>query len=102
MTMLTSLLGTKMLGFLALLWQEAAASPTPAAANEFTITEMVKNMGAVAIVVVIICAGQFSVASNVFAAGAAIRSNAGWPSSARLAKVRAVVVSPRAAAMAAA
>ncbi len=54
MTILTSLLGTKMLGFLALLWQEATPAPTPAADNTFTITEMIKNMGAVAIVVVII------------------------------------------------
>src|SRR5687767_2573608 len=43
-----------MLGFLALLWQEATPAATPAGGNEFTITEMVKNMGAVAIVVVII------------------------------------------------
>jgi len=54
-TILTTLLGTKMLGFLVFLLQEATPSPAAAsAANEFTITEMVKNMGAVAIVVVII------------------------------------------------
>ena len=54
MTILTTILGTKAIGFLLFLLQ---ASPSPAAApggNEFTITEMVKNMGAVAITVVII------------------------------------------------
>jgi biopolymer transport protein ExbB/TolQ len=53
-TILTSLLGTKMLGLLVLLFQEATPAATPAGGNEFTIIEMVKNMGAVAIVVVII------------------------------------------------
>ena len=54
MTILTSILGTKAFSFLFVLWQ---ASPSPSAAaggNEFTMTEMVKNMGAVAITVVII------------------------------------------------
>ena len=54
MTILTSILGTKALSLLFVLWQ---ASPSPSAAaggNEFTMTEMVKNMGPVAIVVVII------------------------------------------------
>ena len=55
MTILTTILGTKAMGFLLFLLQ---ASPSPAAGsttgNEFTITEMVKNMGAVAITVVII------------------------------------------------
>jgi len=53
-TILTSILGTKAFSFLFVLWQ---ASPSPSAAaggNEFTMTEMVKNMGAVAITVVII------------------------------------------------
>ena len=54
MTILTTILGTKAMGFLLFLLQ----SPSPAAGattgNEFTITEMVKNMGAVAITVVII------------------------------------------------
>ena len=54
MTMLTSLLGTKALGLLLFL-QDAAASPAEAAAqNQFTLTEMVKNMGGVAIAVVIV------------------------------------------------
>src|ERR1041385_613814 len=49
-----SLFGTKALGFLMLL-QEAAASPSAEAnANTFTLTEMVKNMGGVAIAVVIV------------------------------------------------
>ena len=55
MTILTSLLGTKALGLLIFL-QEAApgASPASATENTFTITEMVKNMGGVAIAVVIV------------------------------------------------
>ena len=54
MTMLTSLLGTKALGLL-ILFQDAAPSPADAAAqNTFTLTEMVKNMGGVAIAVVIV------------------------------------------------
>src|SRR5678809_1403601 len=50
-----SLLGTKALGLFMLL-QEAAASPAEGAnaANTFTLTEMVKNMGGVAIAVVIV------------------------------------------------
>ena len=50
MTILTSLFG------LLLLLQEAAASPEAGAssANTFTLTEMVKNMGGVAIAVVIV------------------------------------------------
>ena len=55
MTMLMSLFGTKAIGLLLLL-QEAAASPAEGAnaANTFTLTEMVKNMGGVAIAVVIV------------------------------------------------
>jgi biopolymer transport protein ExbB/TolQ len=55
-TILTSILGTKALGFLILLWQEAAASPAAPASSEsqFTITEMIKNLGGVAMGVVII------------------------------------------------
>ena len=53
MTILMSLFGTKVLGLLLLL-QEAAASPTDNAANTFTLTEMVKNMGGVAIAVVVV------------------------------------------------
>ena len=45
---------------------------------------------------------SYSPASNALAAGAAIKSNSGCPSSARVAKVRAVALSPRAAAIAAA
>src|SRR5256714_7737970 len=49
-----SLFGAKVLGLL-MLWQEAAASPAgEAATNQFTLTEMVKNMGGVAIAVVIV------------------------------------------------
>ncbi len=59
MTILTALLGMKALSFLAFLWQEAAASPaaSPAAgdaAGTFTITEMLKHLGGVALAVVII------------------------------------------------
>jgi biopolymer transport protein ExbB/biopolymer transport protein TolQ len=55
-TILTSLLGTKALGFLILLWQEAAASPAAAdnMQDHFSITSMVKSMGAVAIAVVVV------------------------------------------------
>ncbi|HKR21339.1 MAG TPA: hypothetical protein VJS17_02045, partial [Pyrinomonadaceae bacterium] len=56
MTILTSVLGTKALGFLMFL-QEAAAAASPeggAAADHFTLTEMVKNMGGVAIAVVVV------------------------------------------------
>jgi len=52
-TILTSLFGAKALG-LFLLLQEAAASPEASNANQFTLTEMVKNMGGVAIAVVIV------------------------------------------------
>ena len=51
--MLTTILGTKAMGFLLFFLQ----TPSPSAAaggNEFTITEMIKNMGPVAITVVII------------------------------------------------
>src|SRR5919206_41175 len=48
-----SLFGTKALGLLMLL-QEAAASPEASSADHFTLTEMVKNMGGVAIAVVIV------------------------------------------------
>ncbi|HSL54922.1 MAG TPA: MotA/TolQ/ExbB proton channel family protein [Pyrinomonadaceae bacterium] len=49
MTILTSIF----IGFLMLLLQEAGASPESTTADHFTLTEMVKNMGAVAIAVVI-------------------------------------------------
>jgi biopolymer transport protein ExbB/biopolymer transport protein TolQ len=48
-----SLFGTKVFGLLLLL-QEAAASPETSSADHFTLTEMVKNMGGVAIAVVIV------------------------------------------------
>ena len=56
MTILTSILGTKAFGLLFVLWQAAspAASQAGTTGTEFTLTEMVKNMGAVAITVVII------------------------------------------------
>jgi biopolymer transport protein ExbB/biopolymer transport protein TolQ len=58
-TILTSLLGTKAFGFLILLWQAAGASPAaqggaPSAADTFSITQMIKSMGGVAIAVVIV------------------------------------------------
>ncbi len=50
MTILTSLLGTKTLGLVLLLLQEASPAASPSSnVNQFTITEMVKNMGGVAI-----------------------------------------------------
>jgi hypothetical protein len=56
-TILTSLLGTKAFSFLIVLWQ--AASPAgggggATAAETFSITQMVKSMGGVAIAVVIV------------------------------------------------
>ena len=57
MTILTSLLGMKALSFLLFLWQEAATSPAAAPAggeSQFTITEMIKNLGGVALGVVVI------------------------------------------------
>ncbi len=56
MTILTSLLGTKALGLVVLMWQAATATPAgaDAAADHFSITAMVKSMGAVAIGVVIV------------------------------------------------
>jgi biopolymer transport protein ExbB/TolQ len=53
-TILTSILGMKALGFLTLLWQEAAASPAADATPQFTITEMLKHLTAVGLGVVII------------------------------------------------
>lgn len=58
MTILTSFLGMKALSFLVFLWQDAAASPAAAGAgdagNMFSITEMLKHLGAVALAVVVI------------------------------------------------
>lgn len=56
MTILISLLGTKAMGVVIFLLQEAAASPaaSPGAGGHFTMTEMIRNMGAVAIGVVIV------------------------------------------------
>ncbi|HVI73042.1 MAG TPA: hypothetical protein VM656_16340, partial [Pyrinomonadaceae bacterium] len=51
--MLISLFGTKALGLLMLL-QDAATSPESSAADHFSLTEMVKSMGGVAIAVVIV------------------------------------------------
>jgi biopolymer transport protein ExbB/TolQ len=53
-TILISLLGTKTLGFVIFLLQEAAPAASPAAPNRFTMTDMIRNMGAVAIGVVIV------------------------------------------------
>jgi biopolymer transport protein ExbB/TolQ len=55
-TILTSLLGTKALGLVIFLLQDAAASPaaSKSATDTFTMTEMIRNMGAVAIGVVIV------------------------------------------------
>jgi biopolymer transport protein ExbB/TolQ len=52
-TILTSILGTKALGLLVLLWQASPAA-SPAGGNDLSISRMVKSMGAVAITVVII------------------------------------------------
>jgi len=66
-TILTSLLGTKALGLLIFL-QEAAASPDSASLEQtFTITEMIKHMGGVAIatVVVLLIMSVYSIAIMV-------------------------------------
>jgi biopolymer transport protein ExbB/TolQ len=57
-TILTSVLGAKAFGLLFFLWQAAAESPAAgagaAAADTFSITQMIKSMGGVAIAVVIV------------------------------------------------
>jgi len=55
-TILTSILGAKALGLLFVLWQAAAASPEGAggAGDQFSITQMVRSMGGVAIAVVVV------------------------------------------------
>jgi len=56
-TILTSFLGMKTLSFLVFLWQDAAAPAAAAATdpgNTFSITEMLKHLGGVALTVVII------------------------------------------------
>ena len=55
MTILTSMLGTKAIGFLLFLWQTPSPNAAPGGTgNEFTIISMIKNMGPVAITVMII------------------------------------------------
>ncbi len=56
MTILTSFLGMKALSFLVFLWQDAAPAAAAATdgANTFSITEMLKNLGGVALTVVVI------------------------------------------------
>lgn len=60
MTILLSILGSKALGVLVFLFQEAAQGGAPAAGGDkslkeaFTITEMVKNLGWVALTVIVI------------------------------------------------
>ncbi len=55
MTILTSLLGTKVFGLIVLMWQAAGAAPAASAETDhFSITSMIKSMGGVAIGVVIV------------------------------------------------
>ena len=56
MTILTSVLGAKALGLLLVIWQAASESPAAAdtAADHFSITQMVRSMGGVAIAVVVV------------------------------------------------
>ena len=54
MTILMSILGSKALSFFVFLWQEAAPGGGEDMAQHFTITEMVKNLGTVALIVLII------------------------------------------------
>lgn len=65
-----SLLTTKMLGFFAFLFQEPAATGSEAAnatANAFTMTEMIKNLGPVAIgvIVILLIMSMYSIAVMV-------------------------------------
>ena len=67
MTILASLLGTKVFGLLVFL-QEAATSPEGTSLEQqFTITEMIKHMGGVAIgtVVVLLVMSVYSIAIMV-------------------------------------
>jgi biopolymer transport protein ExbB/TolQ len=66
-TILTSILGTKALSFLFVLWQEASPAATAAAADHFSMTEMVKSMGAVAIgtVIILLIMSVYSIAIMV-------------------------------------
>ena len=54
MTILTSMLGTKAFGFFMFLFQEAAKGDEPTMQEAFTISEMVKNLGWVALTVIVI------------------------------------------------
>lgn len=53
MTILMSILGSKALGLLVFLWQEGAGGEK-SMAETFSLTEMVKNLGAVALAVIVI------------------------------------------------
>lgn len=66
MTILTSLLGTKVLGLIVLMWQEAAPAATPAV-DHFSILAMIKSMSAVgiAVVVVLLIMSVYSIAIMV-------------------------------------
>ena len=70
MTISMSLLATKFLGFFAFLFQEAAGGGSEAAnatANAFTMTEMIKNLGPVAIgvIVILLIMSMYSIAVMV-------------------------------------
>ena len=54
MTILTSLLGTKVLGLVILMWQAASPATSPAPVDHFSLMTMIKSMGPVAIGVVIV------------------------------------------------
>jgi len=69
-TILTSLLGTKALGFFLFLWQDAAASPAAAdagAQNTFTVTEMLKHLTIVGagVVFILLIMSVYSIAIMV-------------------------------------
>ena len=69
MTILTSLLGSKVLGFFLFLWQDAAASPAAADAqqNTFTVTEMLKHLTIVGagVVFILLIMSVYSIAIMV-------------------------------------
>ena len=68
MTILTSILGSKIYGFAAFLWQEAEAGKEGAdMASAFTMSEMIKNLGPIAIgvIAILLIMSMYSIAVMV-------------------------------------
>jgi biopolymer transport protein ExbB/TolQ len=66
-TILMSILGSKALSFLVFLWQEAPKEGGAEMAEAFTITEMVKNLGwvALSVIVILLIMSMYSIAIMV-------------------------------------